>query len=98
MTGEITSSYNAEELTSSLRAYLGIVPIDLTLPEEIADGCQAVEGNCPISAGETRGIVAFFVVDTTYTKISPSIELKIVNENGELVMCVSTVVTLNNVE
>lgn len=98
LTGEFTSSYDATELTTTLKAYISIIGLDLALPDEIADGCQSVEGGCPVAAGETRSIKASFTVDTTFKDISPAIELKIVNENADVVMCVRTTVNLFDLE
>lgn len=98
LTGEFTSIYDANELTTTLKAYISIIGLDMALPDEIADGCQSLEGGCPIASGETRDIKATFTVDTTFKDISPAIELKIVNENDDVVMCVRTTVNLFDLE
>ena len=96
MTGEIMSLYSAEALTTKLKAFLSIIELPLELPEDIVDGCNAIDGGCPVAAGETRGITANFVVDSTFDNINPDIELSITNETDDLVMCVRTSVTLRN--
>lgn len=95
MTGELVASYDAKELTTSLRAYIGIIGLDQELPDDIVNGCNSVKGGCPIAQGETRQIEAVFTVDSALSNISPYIELTIVNEDKTVVMCVRVKVTLN---
>lgn len=96
MTGVLVSEMDAQELTTTLTAWLSIISLDLELPEDIVDGCNAVEGGCPVSTGEERNISAAFEVDSTFSNISPAIELTLTNEAGDIFMCVRTTVTLMN--
>lgn len=96
MTGQITTQYAAEELTSSLVAFINIVTLPLELPPEIVDGCNALGGGCPVAEDETRSLTAEFVVDSPLNNIKPFIQLKIVNEEKTVVMCVRTQVDLQN--
>lgn len=96
MTGLITTHHDSNELTTSLEAFLGIVTLPMELPEDVVDGCNALEGGCPVSAGETRGLAAEFVVDSPFSGIPVDIELSITNEKEELVMCVRTTIYLEN--
>lgn len=94
MNGEITTKHSAQDLTVSLKAFLSIIELPMELPEDMVDGCQAIERNCPVAVNETRGIATTFIVDSPFADITPDIELSIHNELNELVMCVRTTVTL----
>lgn len=72
------------------------VTLPLELPPEIVDGCNALGGGCPVAEDETRSLTAEFVVDSPLNNIKPFIQLKIVNEEKTVVMCVRTQVDLQN--
>lgn len=96
VTGQFIASFDANKLSTSLKAYVAGIGLEQALPDEIKDGCNSVEGGCPIAIGETRDINVAFTVDSPLKDISPDIELKIMNENSVVVMCVRTKVTLKN--
>lgn len=96
MRGQMITTVPANELTTSLTAFLSIITLPLELPEDIVDGCRTLEGGCPVSEGEVRDLSAEFVVDSTFSDIKPDIELSFVNEDGKEFMCVRTTVDLQN--
>lgn len=96
ITGLITAHHDSHELTTGLKAFLGIVSLPMELPEDVVDGCKALEGGCPVKAGETRGLSAMFVVDSEFSGIKADIELSITNEQKQLVMCLRTSIYLEN--
>lgn len=92
---QLVARNNASGLTVSLRGYLlGIIGMDLTLPEEIQDGCNII--NCPVTEGEVVDVTVETALEMTEIAIGAdvTIELLVVNEESTRVMCVRTNVSI----
>lgn len=90
----LIARHSASELKTTLNAFLLGIQMPLELPPEIVDGCQAIGGICPIFVDQELEVAVSVLINTTLSNIKPDIELAMLNEVGETVMCARTTVNL----
>lgn len=90
VSGQVTTWTNSSSLTVAMHAFLGPLSLKLSLPEEVADGCQVAE--CPLTAGTTIDILATVNIEAPSADVNLDlpIEMSVTNENNDLVFCVRT--------
>lgn len=95
--GEVTTVNDSETLSVSMVAMVLGLELELDLPADVRDGCNVVPNGCPIHAGSTLEINASAVIglpEINLPQATIPIEMRVVNNNGERVLCVQTDVIL----
>lgn len=94
LSGELPVTVGGSSLTTRLTARVGFLNLEMTLPKDVINGCNAFPNGCPLTLGQTEHIKSTFVVAAPFANISPTIELSLTNQRGERVMCVRTKINL----
>lgn len=96
LTSEITAVVPATSMHVTLVGFLLGIRVPFDLPADVQDGCNAVQGGCPVSVGVTYQLGTRFNVATPDLIIgaSPHIELAATNEGGVRVMCARVQATI----
>lgn len=93
---ELTTEDAAEKLKVTIVAdFLG-QELPLELPEELQDGCRALENGCPVEAGKTfeiSGALPLFA-PTELEGLELFLEMAVENENNDRIMCVRSAITV----
>lgn len=93
---EVTLATSAKELTVSLVGELFGERLEFELPEDVKDGCIAVDGGCPVAAGETLLIRGQFPLEAPSIVEGYTVDLELIvkDEKNDLVMCAGTTATI----
>lgn len=93
---EVTLATSAKELTVSLVGELFGVKMEFELPEDVQDGCNSVDGGCPVEAGETLLIQGKLPLEapSIVEGYTVGLELIVKDENDDRVMCAGTTATI----
>lgn len=89
-----TAEISAQTLTTTVIGYVAVIEINLDLPDHVRDGCQTVNGGCPIPVGDIRDIGSTFIVRSPLSNINPAIEYRVTTETGAVFICVRTNIQL----
>lgn len=96
LSGELTVTEPANTLHVTLTAFWQLLRINMPLPDEVADGCNAVP-SCPITVGSTIPVATSFSIESPDILVgaSPYIELAAYSDTGNRVLCARVLVTLS---
>lgn len=84
----------ADELTTRVRALWSVLDLDMILPDEVLNGCNAFPNGCPVEVGEFYELREEFTVSVPFDNINPTIQYSKTNEQGVPILCVRTSITL----
>lgn len=84
----------ADALTTRVRAMWSVLDLDMVLPDEVINGCNAFPNGCPVEVGNTYTLAESFTVSVPFDNINPTIQYSKTNENGEPILCVRTQISL----
>lgn len=95
VTGELLASYDSQTLLAGLRAWVSVIEIPYTLPEESQNGCNGIVDGCPLKAGEIRKIYTELSLSSPIAA-TPNVEFSLKDENGNVVICARFDITITN--
>lgn len=101
VTGEGVPVVGADTLTTALTAFVDIgndqtVTVPLPLPDPIADGCNTVNGGCPLEAFASRTVHIEYFLNSQFSGVSLDLEISFINGNDQQVFCFRTPVIIRN--
>ncbi|CAD6994342.1 unnamed protein product [Ceratitis capitata] len=87
----VNTKDNVDKLTAKAYATALGITVPYELPEDVADVCENLlhEAICPLYATEDVVYDFRFYVDNHYPEIPATIELNLVDEDNEVIVCFS---------